>query len=68
MAGIFIYSIAKAYKNSFNVSKEIQTDAWEDYSERPSQIIPTSPTSIDTNTKNFSPIEQLNTPKLFSVE
>lgn len=57
MAGIIVYSIAKAYINSFYVDKEMQTDAWENYSEGPSQIIQTSPTSIGTNTPIFSPIE-----------
>jgi len=39
----------------------VQTDAWEDYSDRPSQIIQNSPTSIDTQTPRFSPVESVNT-------
>jgi hypothetical protein len=36
--------------NSFYVDKGVQTDAWEDYSNRPSLIGPESVTSIDTVT------------------
>jgi len=55
------YSIAKSYINSFYVDKEIQTDAWDDYSDRPSQILQTSPITDNTITPIFSPINYTNT-------
>ena len=54
------YKFVSSYWNSFFVDKGVQTDAWEDYSDRPSQIVSDSITSIDTVTPRFSPIEQIN--------
>ena len=57
--GFMGYSFATSYLNSFYVDKEVQTDAWEDYSDRPSQIGSNSITSIDTITpisENISPV------------
>jgi hypothetical protein len=48
--GFIGYSCASSYLSSFYADKEIQTDAREDYSERPSQIGSNSATSIDTVT------------------
>lgn len=53
----------KEYKDA-----NIQTDAWEDYSDRTSQIIQTSETSIDTVTPRFSPVEYINTGAQTTVE
>lgn len=35
-AGFIGYSFVSSYLNSFYIDKGIQTDAWEDYSDRPS--------------------------------
>ena len=62
--GLIGYKFASSYLNSFYVDKSIQTDAWEDYSERLSQIGSKSVTSIDTITpisKNISPVSTLQT-------
>ena len=62
--GLIGYKFASFYLNSFYVDKSIQTDAWEDYSNRPSQIGSDSLTSIDTITpisENISPISTLQT-------
>jgi len=62
--GLIGYKFASSYLNSFYVDKSIQTDAWEDYSERLSQIGSKSLTSIDTITpisKNISPVSTLQT-------
>lgn len=48
--GFMEYSFATSYLGSFYVDKGIQTDAWEDYSNRASQIAYDSPTSLDTVT------------------
>ena len=56
--GFIGYKFASSYVNSFYVDKSIQTDAWEDYSERLSQIGSNSVTSIDTVT----PISQYVSP------
>lgn len=58
------YSFATSYLNSFYVDKGVQTDAWENYSDRPSLIGPESVTSLDTVTpisENISPIAILST-------
>jgi hypothetical protein len=47
-AGFIRYKFVSSYWNYFYVDKGIQIDAWEDYSERPSQLISNSVTSIDT--------------------
>lgn len=44
------YKFVTSYLNSFYVDKGIQFDAWEDYSDRPSQIASNNVTSIDTVT------------------
>jgi hypothetical protein len=49
-AGFIGYGFTSSYLNSFYVDKGVQTDAWEDYSNRPSLIGPESVTSIDTVT------------------
>jgi hypothetical protein len=58
-AGITGYSFISAYFGCSYVDKGVQTDAWEDYSNRPSQIGSDSVTSLDTITpisENISPI------------
>lgn len=50
-----------SYFSSSYVDKSIQTDAWEDYSERASQIVSEGISSVDTVTPRFSPIEYINT-------
>jgi len=59
-AGIMGYKIVSSYLNSFYVDKGIQTDAWEDYSERASQLVSNSVTSIDTVTPRISPTEYIS--------
>jgi len=57
--GFIGYKFVSSYVNSFYVDKSIQTDAWEDFSDRPSQIGSQSVTSIDTVTpisENISPV------------
>jgi hypothetical protein len=48
--GFMGYSFATSYLNSFYVDKGVQTSAWEDYSNRPSQIASDSVTSLETMT------------------
>jgi len=62
--GFIGYKFASSYLNSFYIDKGVQTEAWEDYSNRPSQIGSDSLTSIDTITpisENISPISTLQT-------
>jgi len=62
--GLIGYKFISSYVNSFYVDKSIQTDAWENYSNRSSQMAPESITSIDTITpisENISPISTLQT-------
>lgn len=58
--GFIGYKFVSSYVNSFYVDKGVQTDAWEDYSERLSQLASNSVTSIDTVTPRISPTEYLN--------
>jgi hypothetical protein len=56
--GFIGYKFATSYINSIYIDKEVQTAAWEDYSDRTSQITSNSITSIDTVTPisdNVSP-------------
>lgn len=53
----FLSSVLHSGKGYTNTS--VQTDTWEDYSDRPSQIIPDNVTSIDTMTPRFSPIDSI---------
>lgn len=56
----FSYLIAKsAYVQYFYKDQEVQTDAWDDYSDRPSQTIADNITS--SNTPIFSPVENIDT-------
>jgi hypothetical protein len=50
MGGFIGYKLASSYLNSFYLDKGVQTEAWEDYSNRSSQIAPESVTSLDTVT------------------
>jgi hypothetical protein len=59
-AGFMGYKFVTSYWNSFYVDKGVQTDAWDDYSERLSQIRSDSLTSIDTVTPRISPVEYTN--------
>jgi len=62
--GFMGYKFASSYLNSFYVDKSIQTEAWENYSNRSSQMAPESITSIDTVTpisENISPVITTNT-------
>ena len=54
------YKLVSSYLNSVYVDKEVQTDAWEDYSDRPSQLVSNNATSIDTVTPRIFPTEHLN--------
>ena len=56
--GLIGYKFISTYVNSFYVDKGVQTEAWEDYSNRPSLIGPESVTSLDTVT----PISQYVSP------
>ena len=56
----FVSSLINSYKIE-TVEKGVQTDAWDDFSDRPSLINQASSTSIDTETPNYSPVEFLNT-------
>lgn len=62
--GFMGYKIATSYLNSSYVDKGVQTAAWEDYSNRTSQMASNSVTSIDTVTpisENISPVTTLQT-------
>ena len=62
--GFMGYSFATSYLNSFYVDKGVQTSAWEDYSDRTSQLASNSVTSIDIVTpisENISPVSTLQT-------
>jgi len=60
-SGSFLtYKFISSYWNSYYIDKNIQTDAWDDYSDRPSQILQTSPITDNTITPSFSPVEQIN--------
>jgi len=59
--GMISYKFVSSYLNSFYVDKGVQTPAWEDYSDRISQIGAESITSIETITpisENVSPTIQ----------
>lgn len=56
--GIFLWSYTWHGKEYTDAST--QTDTWENYSDRPSQII-SDVTSIDTQTPRFSPVEYTST-------
>lgn len=58
--GFLTYKLVSSWRNSYFIDKEIQTDAWDDYSDRPSQILQTSSMSTDTLTPRFSPVELIN--------
>lgn len=60
-AGFIGYSFVSSYLDSFYIDKGVQTSAWEDYSDRPSQIVSDGLTSIDAITPRFSPIDYTNT-------
>lgn len=60
-AGFMGYSLISSYFNSSYIDKGIQTDAWDDYSDRPSQIIQVSEISSQNITPNFSPVDNINT-------
>jgi hypothetical protein len=62
--GFIGYKFASLYLNSFYVDKGVQTEAWENYSNRTSQMASESITSIDTITpisENISPVSTLQT-------
>ena len=59
--GLIGFSFVKAYVNSYYVDNGVQTDAWEDYSERASQLASNSLTSIDTVTPRISPTSEAGT-------
>ena len=48
------------YSGNKQVDKGVQTDAWEDYSDRPSQIASDNLTSLNTMTPEISPSELVN--------
>jgi hypothetical protein len=56
--GLFLWSFTR--QDTEYTDSSVQTDAWENYSDRPSQII-SDITSIDTHTPRFSPVEYTNT-------
>jgi len=60
MVGYMIYKFISSFYNSYYIDKGVQTDAWEDYSERASQLISNSITSIDTVTPRISPTDYVN--------
>lgn len=60
-AGFMGYSLISSYLNSSYSDKGIQTDIWEDYSDRPSQIMQVSQTSSQNITPDFSPVDYINT-------
>lgn len=59
--GFMGYSLIKTYINSYSVDEGVQTDAWEDFSERASQLVSDNITSIETVTPRFSPVEYIDT-------
>jgi hypothetical protein len=56
MAGYMTYRFVSSYWNQFYVDKGVQTDAWEDYSDRPSLIGPESVTSLEPVSQGISPV------------
>lgn len=56
--GLFLWSYTWHGKEYTDAN--VQTDAWDNYSDRPSQII-SDITSIDTQTPKFSPVEYTST-------
>lgn len=64
VVGLIGYSFITSYLNSFYVDKGVQTDAWEDYSDRPSQIIEDSITSIDTMTPGIYPTQHISSQEI----
>jgi hypothetical protein len=69
--GFIGYKFASSYLNSVYINKGIQTEAWENYSNRSSQMAPESITSIDTITpisENISPVTTLQTTSEIGTE
>jgi hypothetical protein len=64
------YKFILTYVNSFYVDKGVQTEAWENYSNRTSQMASESITSIDTITpisENISPVSTLQNKLLLKL-
>ena len=59
-AGFIGYSFVKSIIKFSYIEKGVQTDSWEDYSDRPSQILQTSSMSTDSLSPRFSPVELIN--------
>lgn len=68
LAGFMCYRFVSSVYNSYYIDKGVQTDAWEDYSERLSQLRSDSLTSIDTVTHRISPIEHISQVQIISSE
>lgn len=71
ITGAISYSLISSIFNSVyrnKVEKGVQTDAWENYSDRPSQIISDSNslTSVDTMTPGISPIQHFSSQQILS--
>jgi len=60
MAGFMGYKFVTSVNKSYFVDKGIQTDAWENYSDRPSLISQTSPITTDAQSPVFSPMQYIN--------
>lgn len=58
-AGFISYKFVSSYLNSFHKDIGVQTEAWEDYSDRPSQLAFNSSTSLDTVTPLTSPTDYI---------
>ena len=58
--GLLGYKLVTSILETQYIDKNIQTDAWENYSDRPSQILETSSIITDTQTPVFYPVEQIN--------
>ena len=60
MVGFMGYKLVSSCLSYSYVDKEVQTDVWEDYLDRPSQLVSNSVTSVDTATPRISPTEHFN--------
>lgn len=60
MVGYMSYKFISSFYNSYYIDKGVQTDVWEDYSDRASQILQTSPITDNTITPGISPTDYVN--------
>jgi hypothetical protein len=68
VTGALGYSFISSYFNTVKVDTGVQTNDWEDYSDRPSQIIQdsNSVSSMDTMTPGISPTQHISSQQILS--